>query len=205
MTDRDLRRIAHDAPALRAFYAEHVEAVQRFIARRVGDPHRAADLTAEVFLAAIEAAPRYRGEGAPRAWLFGIARVVVAADSRRGALERRATRRLEGSRPLDGDDVARIQERIDAAAQARLLHAALRRLPDSERAVLELVALDELSVADAASALGIGPVAARVPRTARARPCDANSRRATQPRFTDRWRYRRDHRDTSPALRGSPP
>jgi RNA polymerase sigma-70 factor (ECF subfamily) len=71
-------------------------------------------------------------------------------------------RRLEGSRLLDGDDVARIQERIDAAAQGRTLYAALARLPEGERAVLELVALDELSVAGAAAALGIRPVAARV-------------------------------------------
>jgi RNA polymerase sigma-70 factor (ECF subfamily) len=38
----------------------------------------------------------------------------------------------------------------------------MERLPDGERAVLELVALDELSLAEAAAAVGIRPVAARV-------------------------------------------
>lgn len=38
----------------------------------------------------------------------------------------------------------------------------LDRLPDGERAVLELVAVDELSLAEAAVALDIRPVTARV-------------------------------------------
>lgn len=159
----DLPRIASDVSAFEAFYREHVDAVQRFVARRVDDPYLAADLTADVFVAAVGAASSYRSDrGAPRAWLFGIARIVVVSELRRNARERHAERRIEGRRLLESDDVVRIQERIDAAAQARSLYAALGRLPDSERAVLELVALDELAVVDAAVALGIRPVTARV-------------------------------------------
>jgi len=159
----ELPRIGHDASTFAAFYRENVEAVQRFIARRVEDPQLAADLTAEVFLAAIEAAPSYREDrGTPTAWLFGIARVVVASQARRRARERHAVARIAGRRLLESDDVARIQERIDAASQARGLYAALGRLPAGERAIFELVALDELSVTDAAAALGIRNVTARV-------------------------------------------
>jgi RNA polymerase sigma-70 factor (ECF subfamily) len=44
------------------------------VARRVADPHLAADLTADIFLAAIGAAKRYRARrGRPIAWLYGIA------------------------------------------------------------------------------------------------------------------------------------
>ena len=53
-----LRRIGRDPTAFEAFYRDNVEAVQRFIARRVDDPHLAADLTANVFLAVIEASER---------------------------------------------------------------------------------------------------------------------------------------------------
>ncbi len=159
----ELPRIGHDASTFEAFYRENVEAVQRFIARRIDDPHLAADLTAEVFLAAIEAAPNYREDrGTPTAWLFGIARIVVASQARRSARERHAVERIAGRRLLESDDVARIQDRIDAATQARVLYRALGRLPDSERAMFELVALDELSVTDAAAALGIRNVTARV-------------------------------------------
>lgn len=163
MSQDDLPRIAYDPAAFEAFYRDHVEDVQRFVARRVGDPHVAADLTADVFLAAIDAAPSYRADrGVPIAWVFGIARNVVSAERRRAARERGANARVEGRRLLEPDDIARMQERIDAAARSRELFAALDELPEGERAVFELVAVDELSAAEAAAALGIRPVTARV-------------------------------------------
>ena len=114
-----LARIRHDPDALEAFYREHVEAVQRFVARRVGSPELAADLTAHVFVAAIESADRYRDErGSPAAWLYGIARHVVSAEYRRAGRERRALP-IAGSALLDEDDVAAIVARIDAEAGAR--------------------------------------------------------------------------------------
>ena len=112
---------------------------------------------------AVDAAPNYEPErAAPVAWLYGVARNVVAAEFRRSVRERRANARIEGRRLLDEDDVERMQERIDAAGRARELFEALAHIPEGERAVLELVALDELSVTEAASALGLRPVTARV-------------------------------------------
>jgi RNA polymerase sigma factor (sigma-70 family) len=163
MSPDALSRISHDAGAFEAFYRAHVEAVQRFVARRVDDPYLAADLTADVFLAAIDAAGTYRADrGTPEAWLFGVARHVVAAEHRRAAREHRANARVEGRRLLGEDDIERMQQRIDAAAHTRALLAAIAVLPEGERAVLELVALDELTVTEAAAALGLRPVTARV-------------------------------------------
>jgi RNA polymerase sigma-70 factor (ECF subfamily) len=163
MKPDELARIAHDPEAFEAFYRAHVEGVQRFVARRVADPYLAADLTADVFLAAIDAAAGYRRErGSPAGWLFGVARIVVAAEYRRSARESRANGRVEGRRLLGNDDIERMQERIDAASSSRALFAAVAQLPDGERAVLELVALDDLSVTEAAAVLGLRPVTARV-------------------------------------------
>ena len=163
MNPDELPRIAHDPQAFEAFYREHVEPVQRFVARRVDDPYLAADLTAEVFLAAIDAAAGYRPErGTPAAWLFGVARIVVAGEHRRSARERQAHARLQGRRLLGDDDLERMRERIDAATRSRALFAAVAQLPEGERAVLELVALDDLSVTEAAAVLGVRPVTARV-------------------------------------------
>lgn len=158
-----LPRIATDPDLLDAFYREHAEGVKRFVVRRVGDRDRAADLTVEVFLAAIDAAPRYRPrQGTPRAWLLGIARVVVAGDGRRRERRRLGQERLRGSALLDEDEAARLDARIDAERSSRELHAAMERLPEGERAVLELVAIDELSLKEAAAAAGLRPVAARM-------------------------------------------
>ncbi|MPZ62922.1 MAG: sigma-70 family RNA polymerase sigma factor [Propionibacteriales bacterium] len=161
--DRDVARISRDPEVFEAFYRRHVDEVQRFIARRVADPYLAADLAAEVFLAAIESAHKYRpGRGAPVAWLYGIARNVLAAHRRRRAREVRVAVEVSGRALVDDDDLVRLEERIDAARQARHLYVAMDRLSESERAVLELVALDGLTAAEAAKVLRISPVAARV-------------------------------------------
>jgi len=158
-----LRWIGTDAELFEVFYREHVEEVQQFVARRIADRERAADLTAEIFIAVIESAQCYRPRrGTPKAWLYGIARVVVAGDSRRRRRERVREERLRGSELLGADDAAGIDARIDAAAEARHLYTAMIRLPDAERSVLELVALDDLTVAEAAAAIGVRPVTARV-------------------------------------------
>lgn len=161
-----LRWIGTDPDIFEAFYREQVEGLQRFVARRVGDRERAADLTAEIFLAAIDSAHRYRpGRATPKAWLYGIARVLVANDRRRSGrerTERAAEARLRGSALLDSEDATRIDARIDAAAQSRRLYEAMDCLPEVERAVLELVAIDELTVAEAAAAVGVRSGTARV-------------------------------------------
>lgn len=120
--DNQLHRIAHDPVAFEAFYRGHFDDVLRFITRRVSDPQLAADLTADVFLAAIDTATTYRPDrGTPSAWLYGVARNVVADSARDADRQQRAYSRIAGRRLLDGDDVDRLVECIDAAAAARAL------------------------------------------------------------------------------------
>ncbi|MBG0831918.1 sigma-70 family RNA polymerase sigma factor [Planomonospora sp. ID67723] len=156
-------RLNEDPVALEAFYRRHVDAVMRFVVRRVSDPHLAADLTAEVFLAAMGSAHTYRpGKGSEIAWLYGVARNVIAAQQRKTVREARVTSRIAGRRLMDDDDLSRMEERIDAERRMRSALEAMRELPEGERAVLELVAIDQLTVAEAAEALGIRQVTARV-------------------------------------------
>ncbi len=157
-----LAAIGRDPDALEVFYREHLEAVQRFVARRVDDPEDAADLTAEVFLAAIEASRTYRGEAAPRAWLYGIARHVVASHHRSRTRALRAVNRIGARDLLDDDATDRILARIHSQGQARRLYESLASLPERQRAVVELVAVDGLSLTEAATALGITAGNARV-------------------------------------------
>src|SRR5882757_2594503 len=146
MKTEQLDRIGTNPEAFEAFYRENVEGVQRFVVRRVDDRERAADLTAEIFLAAIGSAHTYdRRLGPPQAWLYGIARVTMAADRRSRGRERARIERVRGSALIGEDDIA-----------------AMDRLAEGERAVLELVVLDGLSVSEAAAAAGVRPVTARV-------------------------------------------
>jgi RNA polymerase sigma-70 factor (ECF subfamily) len=170
----ELSRVGSDPDAFEAFYREHVEAIERFVARRVGDRELAADLTADIFVAVIESAGSYRARrGSPSAWLFGIARIVVSGERRRNGREQTAARKLLGRRLLDADDAARLDERLDAEAQSRRLYLAMGHLSEEQRAVLELVALDGLSPGKAGAVLGIAPLAARARlHRARARMAD---------------------------------
>src|SRR3954447_371405 len=158
-----LNRIGREPDALEAFYRDHLEAVQRFVARRVSDPHPAADLPADVFRAAVDSAHTYDPSRGPVvAWLYGVGRNAIAAEARRRARELHAVRRIQGRRLVDGAALARIEERLDAERESRRLHRAIAELPEGDRALLELVSLDGLSIADAARVLGVKPATARV-------------------------------------------
>ncbi|WP_248964513.1 RNA polymerase sigma factor [Sphaerisporangium perillae] len=155
--------LSEDPVAFEAFYRRHIDAVMRFVVRRVSDPHLAADLTADIFLAALDSANTYRSSrGGEIGWLYGVARNVVSAHHRRAAREVRATSHMAGRRMMDDNDLVRMEERIDAERQMRRALEAMGNLPEGERAVLELVAIDQLTVTEASTALGIGKVTARV-------------------------------------------
>jgi RNA polymerase sigma-70 factor (ECF subfamily) len=162
-SDAGLAEIATNPEALEVFYRRHVDAISRFMARRTDDPHVVADLVSDVFIAAMDSAHTYRPDrGTEIEWLYGVARNTLSADRRRAAQERRLENRIAGRRLLDTDDISRIEERIDAERPARRVLEAMVGLPESERAMLELVAIDQLSVGEAAAVLGIRQGTARV-------------------------------------------
>ncbi|MFG1617846.1 RNA polymerase sigma factor [Nonomuraea wenchangensis] len=149
--------------AFEDFYLRHFDLMARFVARRTADPHAVADLTAEIFLAALHSRHTYRpGRGSETGWLYGVARNVLLAQRRRSEREARAVERIVARRLLDGDDIADLTDRIDAEEPARRALSAMADLPEGERALLELVVIDQLTVAEAAQALGIRVGTARV-------------------------------------------
>ena len=155
--------ITDDPQAFEVFYLRHFDRVTSFITRRVGDPNEVADLTAEVFIAVLSSATGYRADkGSEIAWLYGVARNVIRHDHRRRMRRRTALERAGGRALLSGDDVADLIERIDAAAAARATIKALAALPPKQRAVMELVAIDQLTVPEAAAALRIAVGTAHV-------------------------------------------
>ncbi len=139
----------------------HEAAVHAFLARRAGS-RAADDLLGEVWVRAFGG----RGGFDPacpdaRPWLYGIARNVLRAHWRAGRT--RPAGPVDSVNPSDGpadpwDDVA---GRLDAAARAGALAAALRALPPGEREVLLLVAWEDLTPAQAAAVLGVPQGTAR--------------------------------------------
>ncbi len=169
-SDEDLvLAIAAGPGALPEFYRRHVAKIVGMGVRRFSNPEDVADFVATVFLEVLGSASGYEpARGGAVAWLYGLAGNVAAGMYRQQARSARVQARLTGRELLDADDYARVEERIDAAVTLRRTYAAMRRLGNSDRRLLELVAVDGLSTVAAAQALRITPVALRV-RLVRAR------------------------------------
>lgn len=150
-------------------YRHDVGAVTAYFARRCAEPQTVADLTSDTFLRAAGAFGSFDPErGSPRAWLFGIAANVYARHCARAAHSRDAAARFAARRPLEGDEIEELAGKIDAERAGRELIDRCSRLPELERAAIELVDLSELTPKEAAAALGVSRVVLRK-RLSRAR------------------------------------
>jgi len=164
-----IRRCGNDPDAIEAVYRAYRGRVWAYAIRRARDPHEAADLVAEVFLAVVDSASSFDPErGSPVGWLLGIASRRLADMRRQQAREGRALALLNSRSRLPSDEWEKISERIDAERAATRLLGAVDELPEAEREVLSLIARDELSPTEAAQVLGITATAARM-RLSRAR------------------------------------
>jgi RNA polymerase sigma factor (sigma-70 family) len=153
---------ATDIEAFAVFYRRHVAWVLRVAARRTGSREHAADLTAEVFAGALLAAGRFRAvqvDGAAANWLFGILLHKLAGFERRGAVERRARRRLRMSEPaLTSEEFDRV---LESPGRGPSVLGLLDGLPTAERDAVRGRVVDERSYAELAAELRISEVNAR--------------------------------------------
>jgi RNA polymerase sigma-70 factor (ECF subfamily) len=147
------RHRAGDPDAFVAFYRRNLSAVLSFFLRRTGDPELTADLTAEVFAAALIAAPRFRsGETPARAWLYGIASHKLSDSRRRGRVEDRARRQLAlEPLPVDDLDLERVQELASLDRDSAGLRSAITELPPPQREAVVARVIDERAYAEIAA------------------------------------------------------
>ena len=141
-----------DPEAFAEFYRRHERAILGYFVHWCRSPELAADLMAETFAAAFESVARYEPErGEPRAWLFGIARNMLARSLKRGRVENETRRRL-GMPALIVDDEA--FERIEALASRNgAALEALNALSDRVRDAVSGRVLEERDYDELASAL----------------------------------------------------
>ena len=117
-SDEDLLEATrHDPEAVGFFYRRYEERVLAYFLARTGNAEVAADLSAETFAAALRASRRFRRRREPAAaWLFGIARNILAMSRRRGRVEQRARTRLRLPPVVLSDEVLERVEALDATA-----------------------------------------------------------------------------------------
>ena len=125
-----------------AVYRANVGAVMGFFARRGVDPQTVADLTSETFAEAIGSLATFDPtKGAPRPWLYAIARAVFARHCEQASRQRTAVSQLSQRVELDESDIEDLESRIDAQRQSREMLRRCAALPELERNAIELVDL----------------------------------------------------------------
>lgn len=141
------------ATAFAELYRRYEGPMLGYFARRVRTPEVAADLAAETFARALASCGRYRvRKGPAAAWLFGIARHVLARSLERGRVEDRARRRLRLP-ALSLTDEALDVVLASGSGLDLEVESLLARLSAGQREAVRARIIDERNYAEIASEL----------------------------------------------------
>ncbi len=157
LTRMALAAASGDRVAVTAFVRGTQTEVWRVCAR-LGDREAADDLTQEVYLRALPALARFRGDASARAWLLQIARHVCADHVRRATRRRNLLARLSTR--------AQLEEATPGDAASVDLDDLVVQLDPDRRAAFVLTQVVGLSYAEAAEvcAVPVGTIRSRVAR-----------------------------------------
>lgn len=142
-----------------AAWRAHESELRRFLARKIGDPHRADDLLQDVFVKAMRHGQHFCTLEQPRAWLFQVARNALIDDVRR----QRPTEDLDADQPAPLPDEA---SPLDALADC--IERNLPQLEAADQEILRRCDLDGWRQQDFADRNGL-TLAATKARLRRAR------------------------------------
>jgi RNA polymerase sigma-70 factor (ECF subfamily) len=139
----------HDPEAISELYNRHVDRIYQYVRYRTDDVALAEDITADVFLRALESLDSYDDRGVPfSAWLYRIAQARVIDHWRRN--QRRAVV------PLGDPDVSDLPAEEEPGRdvwQLRQLTAALQLLTEDQQHVITLKFVQNLGNAEIAQTL----------------------------------------------------
>lgn len=141
-----VRAAETDTEVFALLYDRYVQPLYHYCYHRTNNVHDAEDLTAQTFLAVLEAFSQYRRDGHFAAWLFTIARNKVVDYYRRAPnvpLE-------ESALPPVHSDLA---DETESSQQEVILLGAIRALTEDEQELIRLRYVAELSFAEIARAL----------------------------------------------------
>jgi len=139
-------------------YEEHYEHVLRYALRRT-DAEMARDVAAETFTVAWRRLEQLPAEPLP--WLYGVARRVLANELRGQHRRDRLTSRLELAGSVAG--VPTVQpDHAEEVTTFTHIRATMAKLSPRDQEVLQLIAWEDLDIADAAKVLGCSNTACKV-------------------------------------------
>jgi RNA polymerase sigma factor (sigma-70 family) len=139
-----IKTACSDPSAFTRLYLLYIHPIYRYIFSRVGDSREAEDLTAQVFLAALEGLPSYHHNGHFAAWLFSIARHKVADHFRSSRSE--IPIEVADGECGRGDPLSTIIQTEEAKRMSVLIH----RLDEQDQELLRLRFVAELNFGEIA-------------------------------------------------------
>ncbi|MEU5693827.1 RNA polymerase sigma factor [Actinosynnema sp. NPDC020468] len=165
-TDAEIiERSRREPAAFAEIFDRHAPHIRRYLERRLG-AHTADDLVADTFLTAFAKRDRYdRARPEARPWLYGIATRHV----RRHHRQETRRYRTPPSEEITADHAGRVAHDLTARSTRSALTDALASLGRGERDVLLLIAWEQLTYGEVATALAIpvGTVRSRLSRARR--------------------------------------
>lgn len=158
-----LARVKRDPACFGPVYERHAEAILAYLRRRTPSVEIALDLTADVFTAALQAAPRFEaGETPVRAWLLGIANHKLIDSHRRAQTRGEALQRIAFRYPqVTPDDIEEVDRRLSDQAEGSLAMQLVAGLPEDQRAAVLARVVDEESYGEIAQRVGTTEVNVR--------------------------------------------
>jgi RNA polymerase sigma factor (sigma-70 family) len=154
--ESELIRAAQKDPALfQALYNHWAVPVYQYFYHRTGEMASAEDLTSQLFLAALQALPRYRHRGHFAAWLFAIARNLAKEHYRK--MDREVPLEMAQNLASPSNPAAEFSQEDEIHRLVRLV----RSLPEEEQELIRLRYVADLSFADMAILLGKRPDAVK--------------------------------------------
>jgi RNA polymerase sigma-70 factor (ECF subfamily) len=137
-----------------------------FALRLSGDQHDAEDLVQRACVRALERAHQLQPDTSPLSWMFSIVHSTWINELRARSVRKRS------SMEWDDDFLENVADPVDRGPEAQLMHgqviSAVERLPEAQRVVMLLVAVEGLSYQEAADALEV-PIGTVMSRLSRAR------------------------------------
>jgi RNA polymerase sigma-70 factor, ECF subfamily len=150
-----LRAQLEDAAAFAELVERYHARLLFYLARLLGETHRAEDVLQEVWLDAWRALPRLADAGAWRAWLYRIARDRASRELRKRRLS------LE---PIEELLIAAPAAEELSAEELALVRAAIDKLPAEQREAVLLKYVEEMTYEEIAAVAGcqLGTVRSRL-------------------------------------------
>ncbi|MGQ0508225.1 MAG: RNA polymerase sigma factor [Myxococcaceae bacterium] len=150
------RFVEGEQPAFDALFARYSRPVHAFLARMVGNPALAEDLTQTTFLSVVRGRGRFQSGARFRPWLYAI-----ATNAARDALRRHRPEELTSHGALPSDAAAQEVPLRDPGLEKQV-RKALDQLPEAHRTAILMHRFQNLSFAEIAEAMELTESAVKV-------------------------------------------